>query len=146
MSRDSLSACAFVTALLLISGTGCGPAGPANSVAGKVTLGGQPVRGTIVFRGADGKEATAPVGPTGGTYAIADPPVGEVTILVKGDALAVLAPPPTLPGAPAAPDMTNAVKTGSATVPPPAKYADASGGLKYTVKAGRQTHDIELTP
>jgi hypothetical protein len=130
----------FIAGLSFASG--CGEGGPANSVSGKVTMNGEPVMGIIHFVGS-GKEATGSVGLTG-EYFVADPPLGEVSILIKSNAPpnpTTTTPPPNATGA--MPGMPSGVK-GPAT--PPAKYADASGGLKYTVVAGKQVHNIELTP
>lgn len=126
--------------------TGCGPAGAKNSVSGAVTVDGSPVVGTIHFVGADGKSVSAPVGPTGGAYTIADPPLGEVTVLIKPSDV-------PLPAAPAAPPGAKMPEVGGKSpefakpaANPPAKYAEASGGLKYTVVAGHQKKDFALTP
>jgi hypothetical protein len=134
-------------AVLLVSVgsfTGCGDAGPSTLVSGKVTTGGAGVTGTIHFVGADGKEVSAPVGPTGGTYQIANPPLGEVTVLVKGGPVA--APPlKPAPGAVAMPGNTSTPAAAGAQ--PPAKYADPStSDLKYTVVAGAQQKDFDLAP
>ena len=135
--------CSLLVAALIFAG--CGDAGPANAVSGKVTLNGEPVAGSITFVGADGKEVSSPVGPGGGTYNIVDPPQGEVTVLIKGPGIAATPELKPAPGAMAMPSGTDK-GANSMGVNPPAKYADASGGLKYTVRAGRQTKDFELTP
>jgi hypothetical protein len=124
--------------------TGCGEPGPATVVSGKVTLGADPVKGTIHFVGADGKEVSGPIGPTGGLYTVTDPPLGEVTVLFKSSELAI-APPLEAP--PAGSDATKTLGgTAGAGVAPPKKYADGAGGIKYTVTAGKQQKDFELTP
>lgn len=145
MSRHWIPSVVVVT-LLIATMAGCGDGGPATAVSGKVTTGGSPVVGTIHFVGADGKEKMSPIGPTGGTYMIADPPMGEVTVLVKGDALATPEKPPTIPGAATPATPSGLASNASTSVAPPKKYADASGGLKYTVVAGRQTKDFDLAP
>jgi hypothetical protein len=146
-----------LSSLLIIavaSTMGCGDAGPATVVSGKVTTGGQPVTGFIHFVGSDGKEVAAPVGPSGGTYMVTDPPLGEVTVLVKGVPGSAVptsggnAPAPGTGGGTPMMKMPGGTDATTATtgVPPPAKYADASGGLKYTVTAGKQQKDFELAP
>lgn len=123
---------------------GCGDGIPSNVVSGTVRLNGEPVNGTIHFVGQDGKEVMSPVGPAGGAYTVMNPPLGDVTILLK-PALGSVAAPPAPPGSVTGPEMPGMPKT-SASVSPPAKYGEASGGLKYSVKPGKQVHDIELTP
>jgi hypothetical protein len=130
--------------ILLILGfaSGCGEGGPANSVSGKVTLNGDPVTGTIVFLG-KGKEATGSIGLTG-EYFVSDPPLGDVSVVIKPNT-SVPAPVGMSPGnagSAAMPGMPNV----KAAATPPAKYADASSGLNYTVAAGKQTKNFELMP
>src|SRR5207253_10626900 len=91
MSRSFCYVCkpySFALLLAALYMAGCGEPGPSTMVSGKVTVGGQPVQGTIHFLSADGKEVSGPIGPTGGMYTVANPPVGEVTVLVKGTGLA----------------------------------------------------------
>jgi len=127
-----------IALLVATSGCGGGPKGPANSVSGKVTLGADPVNGTVVFIGPDGKQAQVPT--SSGEYVLADPPVGKCKILVKsmgGPLVSGGMPPPK--DAPAMPK--------AAGVSPPAKYGDArTSDLSYDVAAGKQTHNIELKP
>jgi hypothetical protein len=134
--------------VLLVTALGCGDNAPSNTVSGKVQYQGQPVSGFIHFVGADGKEVSSPIGPSGGAYTVMNPPLGDVTILIKpalGGGAAAAAPSTPAPGAPALPGMEGMPKM-AASVSPPAKYSEASGGLKYSVKPGKQVHDIELTP
>lgn len=137
-------ACLLLLPALLLVG-GCGRQGPDTVVTGKVTYKGNPVAGTLTFAGT-GKEVSAPINPDG-TYVVGNPPLGPVKILVKGmpGAAAVKAGPtaggkklPELPGMPKG--------AAAAGLPPPPKYASPKGALAYEVKAGRQTHDIELLP
>jgi hypothetical protein len=102
--------------------------------------------GTIHFVGSDGKEVSAPVGPLGGNYSIADPPLGEVTVLVKGPAVPLPAAPTTPPGAKMPEVEGKSPEFAKPGVAPPAKYADAAGGLKYTVVSGTQKKDFDLAP
>ena len=125
--------------LVVVLGAGCAPGGkaPDGAVSGKVTLGGRPVAGQVVFVGGDHKEIAAPITPEGG-YQINNPPKGEYQVFVKG--LPAQGPPPGAAKAPGdAPPLR--APTGAA---PPAKYAQAGNGLKFTVTGGEQKYDIEL--
>jgi len=117
-----------------------------NTVAGKITLKGDPVTGTVVFVGPDGKEASGPIN-MDGTYIVANPSAGNNKIMVKGmeGPIGGAAPPSGGAPPPGVPkiDMPSAAKMG---VPPPAKYATADNGLTFNVTTGAQKHDIELTP
>ena len=134
-----------VLAVVFVMATGCGGEGPKNVVSGKVNLGSDPVSGVIQFKMSDGKEYSAPG--VNGIYGVSIETVGDATIVVKADPNAPLAPKgsgpaPAMPKGPPMPGMPALTKS----VAPPTKYATDAGGLKYTVKAGTQTHDIELTP
>jgi len=122
--------------LLGVSGCSSTTNEAANSVSGKVTLSGQAVHGKVTFHGAD-KSAEAPTNPDG-SYKIDNPPQGSVRITVS-------ALPGTVVGGPPPKDVPP-MPGGSLGIPPPAKYANASSGLTYEVKAGKQTHDIPLSP
>ncbi len=126
---------------------GCSQPIPPDMVSGKVTLDGKPVIGEIIFIGADGKQVTSSVGPTGGAYSIGNPPQGEVTIVIRSLAGMTMpagaGPPPNAGEA----SKTMASTGGITSVPAPAKYADPqTSDLRYTVKPGKQEHDIQLTP
>jgi len=134
---------AFLLLPVLLFLFGCsGSKGDGNVVSGKVKLGDKPVAGVVHFVYADGKELTAPISLEGG-YAITKAPTGQVKILVKGQPGSgqVIAPKGTeIPGGK---DMP----TTGGGVPPPAKYSVAgTSDLTYDVKAGKQTHDITLSP
>jgi hypothetical protein len=132
--------CLLLGALILATGCGGGSKALSNSVSGKVTVvpGDQIVSGSVVFVYSD-KEKVTPIGPDG-TYTMADPPAGQVKILVKGDQSRLAAPPP-MKGGPEMPSMGG----GSQAVPPPIRYATAQGSdLTYEVKPGKHTHNIEL--
>jgi hypothetical protein len=136
-------------AAAVIVAAGCGGGKGAKSrVYGKVSLNGQPVKGTVFFIGTDGKQKESGIGP-GGTYEIFDLPAGEVSILVKGfdkpageEAKPKLQEPKEkgkLPGAGSAME--------DAGVNPPSKNGKKdTSPLKYTVKGGsKEEHNIELT-
>jgi len=133
-------ACLTILLTSLAFSTGCPSKGkgPKNSVSGKVTLDSQPVTGTVVFIYADNKEVSSPTN-LQGVYTIADPPTGQVKVLVKplpgtGPGLKPI-PGPELPK----------VSSAGEGVPPPAKYADVrTTDLIYEVKTGTHTFDIPL--
>jgi len=134
----------LVLSAAIVFAAGCGKAGPKNTVSGKVTLNGSPVMGDVVFVGG-GKEAKGPI--LNGEYTINDPPIGEVDVLVKGLEGAAgapaggLKPPPGSKGD----GLLDGAGAGSA-VPAPAKYSQPGSLPKFTVKGGKQTHDIDLKP
>jgi len=119
---------------------GCGGGGT-NSVSGKVTYNGKGVAGTISFIGSDGKKVDAPL--TDGDYTINNPPLGQVKVAIMGM-------PDVGSGATIPKDLKakTEVAAGDAKkfggVAPPMKYAAPYNGLTYEVKAGKQTHNIEL--
>jgi len=116
-----------------ILAAGCGEKQAANVVSGKVTLDGEPVSGTVVFIGADSKEASAPTN-LEGAYKIENPPLGQCKVLVRGMAgLTGTAPPK---------DAPSMGKQGAA--PPPKYGAVTTTDLSYEVKAGKHTYNIEL--
>jgi len=134
----------------LVVAVGCGGKGTAkNSVSGKVTLSGDPVTGTIVFVGSDGKTVEAPISPDG-TYTVDNPPIGSIKIAVKGLSGPGGMAPPTPSGAKDTDKLMGADKGKAASKmggTPPAKYAVAeSSGLTFTVTSGKQKHDIPLEP
>jgi hypothetical protein len=134
-------------ALVLIAlawAAGCGRSGPKNSVSGKVLLEGRPVAGTVAFIGPDGKEALAPINPDG-TYTVANPPAGQVRIVVRG--ILGVGGAANLP-----PEVEKLMPAGApapaakAGVPPPERYATPDSGLTFNVTKGKQKHDITLEP
>jgi hypothetical protein len=126
----------LVAALGLMAG--CGGKANKEGISGKVTMGGEPVSGEIIFNFA-GKDFRSPIG-TDGSYQIVKPPAGEASVTVKS----MLAPAaPNVKGAPET-GLGGTAKTG---VAPPAKYAKPeSSGLKYTYKGGEEKKDFELAP
>ena len=129
----------------LLVGVGCGKKdeGPKNFVAGKVTLNGEPVAGMVVFTGPGNKEVSSPIN-IDGSYRVADPAVGQNTIVVKSAPGMSMAPAGSPPKD--APPLTGASGSAKMGVAPPAKYASPGNGLKYDVKGGKETHDIKLEP
>jgi len=111
-----------------------------------VTLDGKPVAGVVVFVWDDKKESASPIGPDG-NYAIMDPALGHVKVVVKagqgGPSAGPLVAPPKMKDGPALPSLP----TTAQGVAPPAKYGSpATTPLSYDVKAGKQTYDIPLGP
>jgi len=125
-------------ALAVVSAVGCGLADSSNRVAGKVRVDGKPLRfGTVTFFGADGSQASAPIGPDG-EYRIANVRTGDAAIAVFEDAPTPFGfdhtPRPADPGQ---------KKIGGV----PERYNDpARSGLTYKVKKGEQSHNIDLKP
>jgi hypothetical protein len=116
---------------------GCSSQPREPEVSGKVTVNGSPAAfgSTITLVGEGKKEVSTTVG-ADGTYTILNPPLGQVQILVKGQVVPMASAGGAVPEGMRAP-------TG---VPVPRKYAQPNNGLTYTVVAGKQTHNIELTP
>jgi hypothetical protein len=121
---------------MLVGASGCsGTTDAGDSLSGKVTLGPDPVSGTVVLVTGDGKEVPTTL-KVDGTYLFTKPPVGHVKILVRSmnTGLPSTAPPKDAPAMP---------KLGG--VAPPPKYADAkTSNLSYDIKPGKQTYDIPL--
>jgi hypothetical protein len=114
-----------LTALTALALSGCGGKG---EVSGKVRFNGAPLStGRIMFISQDEPSVSAfsTISEDGG-YKVADCPLGPVRITVQ-----------TLGYRGAHP--------GRAVIP--ARYVDpAKSGLDYTVKPGRQPHDVDLAP
>jgi hypothetical protein len=133
----------LVFSISTIALVGCGSKGASDSVSGKVTMNGQIVAGQVIFITSDKKEIASPI-TAEGVYTINNPPKGEVQIIVKGA---------VAPGGPVARPIPKGDKTpgepppspmASSGATPPAKYAQAGNGLKFTVTGGQQTYDIDL--
>ena len=156
-----LLAGALLTCCIVILSAGCGPDYKSRGVVkGKVTIGKKALTtGTVMFVNPEGISASASID-TDGNYEMKDAPVGEckVTVTVsglpgdpsvrarmQGKGIAMPAgprdpnkPPEEAPQAPGA-------KMPKEIVQIPSKYADASTSeLKFTVKKGEQTWNIEL--
>ncbi len=79
-----------------------------------------------------------------GSYLVENPSLGLTKIAVRripGAAIAPTTPVPVIKDQPAMPASTL-----TPSVNPPAKYASPENGLKYEVKGGKETFDIQLTP
>lgn len=136
--------CAVIAAVCVLA-AGCGTETAKNTVTGKVTLGSDTVTGLILFKMPDGKEYSGLL--TNGAYSATIDTTGEASITIKPDPNAPVAQAPPGGGdAPSPTTMPAMPGMPKAGVSPPAKYATEAGGLKYSVKAGSQTHDIQLTP
>jgi hypothetical protein len=139
-SRPLCWSCLLLAAVL--AGAGCGKKGPASTVSGKVTLNGKPVAGTVTFIGPDNREITAPINPDG-TYTVANPPAGQVQVVVRN---LPGARPGMTPSIPRNVSMPGNVTSASVGLPPPMRYAWQNNGLAFSVTGGKQQHDIILTP
>ena len=119
---------------------GCGDA-PTGNVSGAISYKKTPLTmGTIMFMNDKGKTAQAQI--KDGKYTIVKAPVGEVLISVqvpelKGRAAEFASKYPK--------DFQGSAFKQAEAVPIPAHYADVKkSNLRYAVKAGEQTHDIDL--
>ena len=127
---------------------GCGPAVP--SVTGSVLFAGRPLTsGTVLFHGADGHVGHGLITEEG-RYTVANAPPGPVRITVQSHAARPAGLPSNGDPPPAAPiglgPLPKDQRIGT-HVPIPPRYLDPEqSGLTYTVRAGRQKHDIELQP
>jgi hypothetical protein len=135
-------------AVLLLSIVGCAPSA---SVTGKVTYKGKALPGgRVIFLLANGQVASGEITKEG-TYTIPKSQTGEAKVTVETSA------PPQIPkGAggrgglpPGAPPEARAAyegaKDASTYVPIPERYRDPEkSGLKYTIKGGPNTYDIDL--
>jgi hypothetical protein len=138
--------CGMLGLLTLIGGCGRTPRSVEHAeVSGKVLLQGQPVPGGQVnFVTVKGGFASAGTIDENGNYQI-KAPVGEVVITVNNAMLAPRrgpreVPHPKKPGA----DEEQPVKGRWVKIPSRYSTPDTSD-LKYTVKPGTQTHDVELS-
>jgi hypothetical protein len=153
LSRQGLSfvartSCRLALLLsLIVVATGCPASGAKNVVSGTVKMSsGENVTGEVVFRNAEGKEGTTMS--SNGKYSLENPPLGEVKIYVKssmppGGPKGGLIKGPTDPKL--KDDPTSKVGAAETGVQPPAKYAK-DNELKFTVKGGKETFNITLTP
>ncbi len=121
-------------------------------VSGKVLYQGKPLPGgNVKFVNNSGYIGICVIDPADGSYKL-EAPVGEVKIAVDNRMLNTggrQRPPVDLSAAkrerPDRPGGGGQVITGT-FVPLPSHYSDPErSGLKYTVKQGQQTHDIELS-
>ncbi len=142
--RRSAIACLGLLPLLALAGGCSGSSETNNSVTGRVTLRDEPVAGAVEFIYPDKTKGFSII--TNGNYTIANLKTGSVKVVVKGGAAkakqAVAPPPAKGPEMPVLPGTV-----GTEGVAAPAVYGDeATTPLTYTVKAGKQTHNIELNP
>src|SRR5262249_43161242 len=133
----------LAASVALVAG-GCSPSTSTATVTGTVTYKGAPLKtGEISFVGDGGAAPSAVIG-TGGRYQIDNAPGGEVAgglgSSTPGCEKAPLAPPSPEGDKPAGPPPKMIERSLV-----PKKYNDSkSSGLKYTLKSGRQTIDVEL--
>jgi len=138
---------------LLVSALGLvlvGCSGQKASVSGTVQFKGQPLpSGTVLFHSADGRVEHSFIS-AGGKYTLSDAPIGTVRITVQSHGAASSGlpskggDPPPLP-----PELVPRPQDRRDTqyVAIPLRYEDSEkSGLAYTVRAGTQSHNIELEP
>lgn len=135
---------ALCLAILLLAGCGK-PAGPAGAtVEGKVTVNGSPATaGQVTFK--VGSSTISGMIQSDGAYRAIDVPVGDAKVTVTAPSGG-----PKIDAKAAAKmkkddsDMPHSATTSA--VPIPAKYGKPeTSGLSYSVKAGNNVYDIELT-
>lgn len=136
-----------VLAMTALVAAGCNKGDADNVVSGKVTLGGKPVEGEIVFVNADGKDFPSPIDGTDGSYSISNIPKGKMNVLVRSStaSLSSVGGSATVPqGAGAMPGMEGGGPTG---VAPPRKYANPNKPLlTIEIEGGSQEKDWALKP
>jgi hypothetical protein len=127
---------------LLLAATGCGSGGT-GVVAGKVTVGGQPVReGTITFLSEVGKRDAYTAAIINGEYKTSPIPCGMAKIIImerEG--------PPAPETLGRGNDNRPTAKKGAPAAPPKidAKYHDpGTSGLEIEVKRGENPRDFDL--
>jgi hypothetical protein len=130
-------AVALAAALALAAGCGSGK----NSVAGKVTLNGTPVKGGVVTFIAGNTVKVANINDDG-EYLLDDPPEGSARVTVQS--LSTQVPMPM--GVPRGVRDSRLPPPAAASQPLPRKYASPDNGLAVEVTRGRQKFDIALTP
>ncbi len=114
-----------------------------NSVSGKVTFNGAPVKaGFVTFIGADNKRKVANIG-SDGEYQLNQPPMGTVKVTVAG--VSGSAPLPRA-GRSVPRDLHGVSQESPSSQALPRRYADPDNGLTFEVTGGAQRFDIELTP
>jgi hypothetical protein len=139
-------------ALLLLLGAlalaGCGPR--TGTVSGKVTLDGRPLTEgdhTVTFLGEDGSVTSCAVEPDGG-YVLRGVPSGRVRITVHSfpSARQLWIAPAEGGGMKAVGGAAAPAKTGQAGGAPERYKDPEQSPLRYDVRPGSQTFDIELLP
>jgi hypothetical protein len=147
-------------ALLLSVLVGCGPG--TGNVSGRITYNGKPLPGAIVvFQPADSTKNPMSVALDKESRYSVTLPTGDVRVTVD---TRINVPKASMPMVPPNPEKEAQAKDGEKEaaadapkgddggrragkfVPIPERYASVeSSGLKFAVKAGDQTHDIDLT-
>ena len=137
--RLALGLC--LLALPLAAGCG-GKSGSADkgTITGKVTVKGTaPGPGTVIkYTGSDGKDATSSVDGDG-AYTVTDVAPGEAKISITGSAQASVAV-----GGKTGGELPGMAAGKGAAIPP--KYATPGTHPNFTVKAGKNENNIDLTP
>jgi hypothetical protein len=139
LARRLRPACVFLLAAAAASVGGCGGK-PA--VSGTVTYKSAPLStGEVSF--VSGSGSRSGLISAGGRYEIADPPEGEVTVIVTSTKIETKAGGPGSPLGGAA--KFEDIKSGVAKSLIPTKYNDVkTSPLRYTVGSGKQTNNIAL--
>jgi hypothetical protein len=147
-ARNNLERWMALLALVLpLSVAGCG--GSKGSITGKVYYKDAPLKGgTVTFVGSDKQSYLAEI-QEDGSYSIENVPPGEAGITVETESLKppnpyVLKnkPPEEMENGYKPPDFAAQAKR---FVPIPGRYSDPDqSGLKYSVKSGKEEHDIKL--
>ena len=128
-----LASAAAMGILLFVTGCGSVP-----HVTGKVTHKGKNLTmGKIIFVSEDGKKKEFTSIGGDGVYKVIEPPIGKVKIGVE------VTPPPPSPPIKGSPPVISSNKVEPVLIP--AQYADPTkSGLTADIKAGSNTHDIDL--
>jgi hypothetical protein len=132
----------------VLAGAGCGPA--TGTISGKVKYNGQPLTvgvHTVTFLSVDGSVHSCGVEPDG-SYTLRGVPAGRVRITIQS-----FPSPQQLLMAPGEDGRMKSVTGSEAPARPgvgpgvPGRYKNPDqSGLRYDVKRGSQTFDIELSP
>jgi hypothetical protein len=127
--------CTFAFALVVVLAAGCGAKSNKGTVTGTVTLDGQPIKaGLIHFAAVDGLTPTADAAITDGKFKARVPP-GDKKVSISAPKVTGQRRMYETPNSPMI-DITEE------SVP---KQYNAQTTLKYTVAAGSQQKDFELT-
>jgi hypothetical protein len=123
---------------------GCGDSGgpKVGTMVGKISYKGAPLtNGIVQVYGSDGRGGSGPIA-ADGTYIVADAPLGDIAITVKvlSSSMPGMRKAQRPPGTPAMPGESD-----SPSVSIPSIYGDKlKSGLKFNIKSGSQTNNIEL--
>jgi hypothetical protein len=130
----------LLSIVILLPLAGCAPS--TGDVSGTVSIGSKPIPyGRVLFQTVSEPHKTCSGYIKDGSYTIKSVPVGEVKVAIESF------PPPTVdPNPPKGLDLKIQKPSTTQQVPIPKKYRDVEkSGLKYTVTAGAQTKNFELT-